>query len=192
MSRNRLLKPASQNTSISDISLNWQANWDSSHLYLSFSVRDDDLEKGDELLLTLDASKDTETNDNKKFITISSAEKEADTDSSNDTNTSVNEEDKDKEEDKSIAKTYVFSPFDNINTINNNGSQTHLTRTTLGYILNVAIPWSEIYHGKRTPKTGNKIGINIKVTDVDEDERGSQTLYLSTQNKALPELELNY
>ncbi len=184
MRKNHLLKSSSRNTSISDISLNWQANWDSSHLYFSFSVRDDDIEKGDELLLTLDSSEDSETNHHKKFITISSAEKEADTDYSNDNaNTSVNEE---EENDKSIAKTYVFSPFDN------NSLQTHLTRTQLGYILNIAIPWSDIYHGKRTPKTGDKIGINIKITDVDEDEKGSQTLYLSKQNKALPELELHY
>jgi hypothetical protein len=178
MSRNHLLKPSSKNTSISDISLNWQANWDSGHLYFSFSVRDDDLEKGDELLLTLDASEGTKTNDNKKYITVSSAEKKPDNDSDSSNNTN--------EEETTVAKTFVFTPFDN------NNSQTHLTRTKLGYVLNLAIPWSEIYEGERTPKTGYKIGINIKLTDVDKDERGSQILYLNTQNKALPELELNY
>ena len=187
MSKNHLIKPRSKNTSISDISTNWQANWDSSNLYISFSVRDDDLIKGDELVLTLDATADTEAKDNKKAVTVSSTDKKPDNDTSNHTDSSNdNNDDSNDEEETPVAKIFVFSPFDN------NSAQTHLTKTSTGYILNVAIPWSEIYQGKQTPKTGNKIGINIKVTDVDDDERGSQTLYLSKQNKALPSLELNY
>ncbi len=174
MSKNQLIKPASKNTSISDISTNWQANWDSGNLYFSFSVRDDSLVKGDELILTLDAT-DTQKNEKNKTKQEPTSDKNPETSDKDDNN-----------EQTPVAKTFVFSPFDN------NSSQTHLTKTALGYIINVAIPWSEIYQGKGTPKTGDKIGINIKVSDVDDDERGSQTLYLSKQNEALPYLELNY
>jgi hypothetical protein len=169
MSKNQLIKPASKNTSISDISTNWQANWDSGNLYFSFSVRDDSLVKGDALILTLDAT-DMQKNKTKQKHT-------------SDKNSGTSD---DNSEQTPVAKTFVFSPFDN------NSPQTHLTKTALGYIINVAIPWPEIYQGNGTPKTGDKIGINIKVSDVDDDERGSQTLYLSRQNEALPYLELNY
>jgi len=137
------------NTSESDISAKWQANWDSKHLYFSFSVKDNDLQKGDELTLTLDTN-------------------QADT------------------EDKKEAKTFTFTPFDSL------GSQTHLTKTDTGYLLNAAIPWKNIYEDKKQfAKNGSEIGVNIKVIDVDEDIKGSKTLYWADTNKALPNVILS-
>ncbi|HIP95131.1 MAG TPA: hypothetical protein EYH20_07310, partial [Leucothrix sp.] len=54
MSKQHQILSKSINTNPSDISVNWQANWDSRHLYLSFAVTDESLEKGDEIVLTLD------------------------------------------------------------------------------------------------------------------------------------------
>ncbi len=134
----------------SDISAKWQANWDSKHLYFSFSVKDNDLQKGDELTLTLDLNE-------------------------------IDVEDEAKE-----AKTFTFTPFDSL------GSQTHLTKTDTGYLLNAAIPWKNIYDNKKQfAKNGSKIGVNIKVVDVDEDIKGSKTLYWADTNKALPKLILS-
>ena len=62
--------------------------------------------------------------------------------------------------------------------------------TDTGYLLNIAIPWAEIYPKKRIAKSGDKIGINIIVTDVDSDEKGSKELFWTQENKSLPQIEL--
>jgi hypothetical protein len=56
MSQQRPILSKSTSTNPSDISANWQANWDSKHFYLSLAVTDESIVKGDEILLTLDAS----------------------------------------------------------------------------------------------------------------------------------------
>lgn len=156
MTQSQALPSRLANVSDSDISAKWQANWDSKHLYFSFSVKDNDIQKGDELTLTLDTNKDSE-NDS---------------------------EDKDKE--TVPAKTFTFTPYDRL------GSQTHLTKTDTGYLLNVSIPWKEIYKDTKTfASNGSKVGVNIKVVDVDEDVKGSKTLYWADTNEALPKIILS-
>ena len=160
MSQQRPILSMSDTTNPSDISANWQANWDSKHFYLSLAVTDESIVKGDEILLTLDASV-AQTVSKKTNI----------------------EENEDLEQ-KNTVKTFTFSPFDSL------GTQTHTTKTDTGYLLNVSIPWSEIpVFNKRNVKASDKLGINIKVTDVDEDEKGSQSVYLIKGNYALPEIE---
>jgi hypothetical protein len=107
----------------SDLSASWQANWDSKHLYFSFSITDNDIQKGDELILTLDTTTDI-TADSKPIQV-------------KETVTKLDESTKETNRDQ--ARTFTFTPFDEI------GSQTQLTRTDTGYLLNVAIPWKEIY-----------------------------------------------
>ena len=153
MDKSQTLPSRLVNISDSDISAKWQANWDSKHLYFSFSIKDNDIQKGDELVLTLDTN-------TKKPETL---------------------------KDKTIqAKTFTFTPFDSV------GSQTHLIKTDTGYLLNVAIPWKNIYTDTKTfASNGNEIGVNIKVSDVDEDTKGSKTLYWADTNKALPRVVLS-
>ncbi|HIP81170.1 MAG TPA: hypothetical protein EYH16_02010 [Leucothrix mucor] len=157
MSKHQKISSNANNTSHSDISAKWQANWDAKHLYFSFAITDNDIQKGDEIVLTLDQK-------------ISTQEDKTDTTT----------------EPTENVKTFTFTPFDSL------GTQTHHTKTSTGYLLNVAVPWSAIHSGKQSVKTGDTLGINIKVTDVDEDEKGSQILYLSNKNKALPEIKLAY
>lgn len=154
MNQSQVIPSKLANNSDSDISAKWQANWDSKHLYFSFSVKDNDIQKGDELTLTLDINDKNSEN----------------------TKSEVNKE----------AKTFTFTPFDSL------GSQTHLTKTDTGYLLNAAIPWKNIYTDKKLfASSGNKIGVNIKVIDVDEDIKGSKTLYWADTNKALPKVVLS-
>jgi len=232
MSKHHQILSKAINTNPSDISANWQTSWDSRHLYLSFAVTDESLEKGDEIVLTLDdldkkaEEKEKKQQEKKKKIAVitnsekdKSEKKESDTSSnksknkakaeSNSKNSSKDKKQQiaiesiegekehgtedgteDKKEDKKeieTVKTFTFTPFDSL------GTQTHLTLTDTGYLINVAIPWSEI---KSTDnpivKTNSKLGINIQITDVDLGEKGSQHLYLSDQNSALPELQLKY
>ena len=160
MSQSNSLPSRLANISDSDISAKWQANWDSKHFYFSFSVKDNDIQKGDELTLTLDTNKGPESKTEKK----------------------INEENTEKQD----AKVFTFTPYDRL------GSQTHLTKTDTGYLLNVAIPWKNIYNDSKTyASNGSKIGVNIKVIDVDEDIKGSKSLYWADTNKALPRVVLS-
>jgi len=181
MSNNSQITSKSENTNPSDISANWQANWDSKHLYLSLAVTDDDIQKGDEVILTLDKS------------TLDSEQIEQNSDNTD------KEKKTSSETETLVAKTFKFTPFDSL------GTQTHITQTDTGYLLNAAIPWSEIKQHKSTTKKGanhvahnngaktrDKLGINIQITDVDSEEKGSQTLYLMDQNQALPTIELKH
>ena len=171
MSQQRPILSKSGTTNPSDISANWQANWDSKHFYLSLAVTDESIIKGDEILLTLDAGVSQ--------TSLSETNKKADKESADE------EESKEETtEPKSTVKTFTFSPFDSL------GTQTHTTKTDTGYLLNVSIPWSEVpVFNARNVKASDKLGINIKVTDVDEDEKGSQNIYLIDGNYALPEIE---
>ena len=158
MSQNQLIPSKLVDSTPSDLSANWQSSWDSKHLYFSFSVTDNDIQKGDELLLTLDASSSPDDHSKEKTEEIIS--------------------------DK--ARTFTFTPYDRL------GSQTHLTRTDTGYQLNVAIPWEEIYKdGKTFASNGNKIGLNIKIIDIDEDIKGSKTLNWADTSRALPKIVLS-
>ncbi len=157
MDQSQKLPSRLANISDSDISTKWQANWDSKHLYFSFSVKDNDIQKGDELTLTLDTNKEQES-------TVS----------------------KEKKEELAAVKVFTFTPFDRL------GSQTHLIKTDTGYLLNAAIPWKNIFTDKKSFATnGSKIGVNIKVVDVDEDIKGSKTLYWADTNKPLPKVILS-
>lgn len=163
MEQSQALPSRLANVGESDISATWQANWDSKHLYFSFSVKDNDIQKGDELVLTLDTNKDQNESTDSKGI----------------------DQDK-KEEEIKEAKVFTFTPFDSL------GSQTHLIKTDTGYLLNAAIPWKNIYPDKKSyASNGSKIGVNIKVLDVDEDVKGSKTLYWADTNKTLPRVVLS-
>jgi len=218
MSKQQKILSKAIDTNPSDISANWQANWDSRHLYLSFAITDESLEKGDEIVLTIDDkidNKDKKTEEKKKKIAIikssddmkeNTPEKENNNEKDNKAKTKAQDEtennekltneegieekgDKKNKESKESEniKTFTFTPFDSL------GTQTHITLTDTGYLINVAIPWSVI---KSTDnpivKTNSKLGINIQITDVDQGEKGSQRLYLSHKNQALPELQLKY
>ena len=153
MQQSQALPSRIANVSDSDISASWQANWDSKHLYFSFSVKDNDIQKGDELILTLDTNALVEGDSNQQTT---------------------------------AAKVFTFTPFDSL------GTQTHLIKTDTGYLLNAAIPWKTIYPSKkRFAQNGTKIGVNIKIIDVDTDVKGSKTLYWATTNKPLPRVVLN-
>lgn len=160
------------NINDSDISATWQANWDSKHLYFSVSIKDSDLQKGDKLTLTLETYKNAE-NENTETVPAETMSVKT-----------------------MPAKTFSFTPFGSFD------SQTQLTKTDSGYLLNTAIPWRKLYTRKKTyPSTGNEIGINITVVDVDEvdetnkaDEvaKNSQTFYWPNPKKALAKLVLSH
>jgi len=216
MSKQQKILSKAINTNPSDISANWQANWDSRHLYLSFAITDESIEKGDEIVLTLEdkiENKDKKTEEKKKKIAIikssddkkeNTPEKENINEKDNKAKTKAQDETENKEKltegieekgdkknkegkESENIKTFTFTPFDSL------GTQTHITLTDTGYLINVAIPWSVI---KSTDnpivKTNSKLGINIQITDVDQGEKGSQRLYLSHKKQALPELQLKY
>ena len=189
MSKQRPILSKSDVTSISDISANWQANWDSKHLYMSLAITDENIIKGDEITLTLDASFLQEKIEVSKKETDSKTNTENETESSTDNENSAKTE-KDKEtkpEKEEAVKTFTFTPFDSL------GSQTHITKTDTGYMLNASIPWSELpIFNERNVRTNDRLGINIKVTDVDEDEKGSQSVYLTEGNHPLPEIEFKH
>ncbi len=220
MSRQQRIPSWLENNNPSDFSANWQANWDSKHLYFTFSVNDNDIQKGDELVLTLDTTtdkNDTKSNQVKTKNEAKQTSKELSKETSDiDTSTntvktdideqdnkieksakkeekepeeenSESEENKEKLSNEDQAKTFTFTPFDSL------GTQTHLTQTDTGYLLNVAIPWEDIYSDKKTLiKTGNTIGINIQVSDSDEDEKGKKYLYWSDTHQALPRIILKH
>ena len=209
MSKQQQILSKSVNTNPSDISVNWQANWDSHHLYLTFAVTDESLEQGDEIILTLDNKLDLKKDKpakKKVAIIVSTEEEKTKKEDSEKSSTTKKTEQKNENTAESTAKskeknigesnikkereaiqTFTFTPFDSL------GTQTHLTHTDTGYLLNIAIPWSEI---KATDnpivKANSKLGINIQITDVDQGEKGSQHLYLSDKNQALPEFQLKY
>ena len=157
----------------SDINASWKSNWDSKHLYFSFAITDDDLQKGDQIVLTLD---------NTDVATDKSTDvKSADVTNITDKKTSI---DTDTDDAYKPVRSFTFTPNDSLAT------QTHLTTTDTGYLLNIAIPWEEIYPKKRIAQSGDKIGVNIVVTDIDTDEKGSKELFWTQENKALPQIEL--
>ena len=163
MSQLKTLPSKLKDNNLSDFNVAWKSNWDSKHFYISFAVTDDDIQKDDRIVLTLDTTQAIKT------------DKEA-----------SKKEDNDKDKKKSNpVKTFSFTPSDSY------GTQTHLTKTDTGYLLNVALPWSEIYDDKSSRvKSGSKIGINIIATDIDKGERGSKKLHWAETNKPLPKIEL--
>jgi len=169
MKQSKTIPSKLSGVSSSNLSAKWKSNWDTKHLYFSFSINDNDIQKGDEIVLTLDTSSD------RAEILETSTDKAS--------KKTTNEE----EEEKENAKTFTFTPFDSL------GSQTHLIRTDTGYLLNVAIPWSELF-GEKSNKhasNGSKIGVNIKVIDIDEDIKGSKSLQWADTHKSLPKLVLS-
>ncbi len=167
MNESHTLASSLKNNNPSDISASWKSNWDSKHLYFSFAVTDDDIEKGDQIVLTLDSTQNTST------------------DKPNSTETAnINNDENLEKETYNPVRVFTFTPTDSLTT------QTHFMETDTGYLLNIAIPWAEIYPKKRIAKYGDKIGLNIIVTDIDTDEKGSKELFWTQENKALPEIEL--
>ncbi len=226
MSKHLSILSKAADTNPSDISLNWQANWDSRHLYLSFAVTDDSLDQGDEIVLTLEnlennkaqeekkevkkeQKKENENGKNKdkthKIAIIENSKEEnsektkseeklatpektdaKDAPTSAETKQAKSTSNDEKNTAKTI-KTYTFTPFDSAAT------QTQVTITDTGYLLNVAIPWSEIKSTDNPIVTTNSmLGINIQLTDVDQGEKGSQRLFLGNPKQALPRLQLKY
>ncbi len=164
MSRSKTIPSALVDNNPSDISAKWQANWDSKHLYISFAVTDESLQKGDQILLTLEPLK----------------MKKSDATKNNDQTA---------EESSSLTdvRVFKFTPFDSL------GTQTHMIETDTGYLFNAAIPWSEIFTKEHhSASTKDKLGINIVITDVDENEKGNKELYWSDTNSALPVMTLSH
>jgi len=177
MSNLHTLPSSLKNHNPSDIDASWKSNWDSKHLYFSFAITDDDLQKGDQLVLTLDNTQQTNVVDAGKADT-SKTEKGDEIDEGD------NKKADKKNEEYEPVRVFTFTPTDSLAT------QTHFMATDTGYLLNIAIPWTEIYPKKRIAKSGDKIGINIVVTDIDSDEKGSKELFWTQKNKSLPRIEL--
>jgi len=177
MQQSKTIPSRLSGVSSSDISAKWQSNWDTKHLYFSFSVNDNDIQKGDEIVLTLDTSSENKSNDKDPKNTIANK---------TDDNVSQSEDKIGSDTEEIKAKTFTFTPFDSL------GSQTHLIQTDTGYQLNVAIPWNEVFAEKSKihASNGTKIGVNINVIDIDEDIKGSKSLHWADTNKALPKLIL--
>ena len=92
---------------------------------------------------------------------------------------------------KSFAEnviTFTLTPFDELN------KQSRITLSDSGYLINVAIPWSEIYYDKDTAdiqmKSGDRLGINIVVKDYDKGEKGNKELISADTSLPLPKLIL--
>ena len=167
MSKPKQIPSKLLNNNPSDISAEWQTNWDSKHMYFSFAINDESLQKGDQILLTLEPDQNIKT-------------------MKDDTKKTVQENKNGSEVEKTKVKTFTFTPFDSL------GTQTHLIETDSGYLLNVAIPWKEIYSDESiNVSSGDKIGINIIVTDVDENEKGSKELVWADTNNTLPKVILS-
>ena len=185
MSQSHRLPSKLIDNSPNDIGTNWQANWDTKHLYMSFSVTDNDIHKGDEIVLTLDTTADAATDKKVNIAVQKNIEADAKADPSDD----KEKPQESKQEEETVndqAKTFTFTPYDQL------GTQTQLILTDSGYHINVAIPWNKIYtEGKTFASNGNKIGVNIKVTDVDEDEKGSKSLYWADTSQPLPKIVLS-
>ena len=68
------------------------------------------------------------------------------------------------------------------------------TLSDSGYLINVAIPWSEIYYdtdvNEIQMKSGDRLGVNIIVKDYDKDEKGNKELISADTNLPLPKLVL--
>ncbi|MEB8432208.1 hypothetical protein OO007_08205 [Cocleimonas sp. KMM 6892] len=108
------------------------------------------------------------------------------------------------------AITFTFTPFDEATT------KARTIRTDAGYLLNLAIPWKQIYAkpaiddpdseddaatknkedtdksvvDNYQPKPGDKLGINIVISDVDTGEKGGKELRSADTNLPLPKLIL--
>ncbi|WP_299872426.1 hypothetical protein [uncultured Cocleimonas sp.] len=164
-------------------------------------------------------TKDSKTNSSN----IDKAEKtdlkdQESTESNNDQETvkSTNEE-ANNESPKVISKenaiSFIFTPFDDAT------SQARTIKTDAGYLLNLAIPWNQIYSNNDSyeiedkevdgikdkdqnkdksekitevfqAKPGDKLGINFVISDVDIDEKGSKELRSADTNLPLPKIVL--
>ena len=69
-----------------------------------------------------------------------------------------------------------------------------MTVSDSGYIINAAIPWSEIYYDRDNAdiqmKSGDRLGINVMVKDYDKDEKGNKSLMSADTSLPLPKLVL--
>lgn len=121
-------------------------------------------------------------------------EGEKDLDSKNKKTTEVEKENTDKKDsiDSQIeihnenVQTFSFSPFDDLN------DQSRTIITDSGYLMNVAIPWSEVYKNSQEEfaNVGSKLGINIVVNDSDKGEKGSKELRSADTSIPLPKIVL--
>jgi hypothetical protein len=127
------------------------------------------------------ASKNTGT-DKEPQLEGSSLKNNHESDEVTDRNGDENHNDNNNEN----AQTFTFSPFDELN------MQSRATITDTGYLLNIRLPWSEIYKNKpaMVPQTGAKIGINIVITDSDKGEKGSKELLSADTHIPLPKIVL--
>ncbi len=106
------------------------------------------------------------------------------------------------------ATSFNFTPFDEAST------QARTIKTDAGYLLNLAIPWEQIYSDKDMEeagddevddkseekpenmvediqiKPGNKLGINFVITDTDSGEKGGKELRSADTNRPLPKIVL--
>ena len=92
---------------------------------------------------------------------------------------------------KSFAEnviTFTFTPFDELN------KHSRMTKSDSGYLITVAIPWSEIYYETDIDdiriKSGDRLGVNIIVKDYDKDEKGNKELISADTSLPLPKMIL--
>jgi len=92
------------------------------------------------------------------------------------------------EKDNKNIKRYTFSLFESPL------EKTYMIPTDAGYLLNIAIPWSELYSAKEKhkilAKTGDKIGISIEVSDTDKGETNTKLLSSTDGSSPFPKLVL--
>ena len=83
---------------------------------------------------------------------------------------------------------FTLTPFDELN------RHSRITRSDSGYLINVTIPWSEIYYAtdinEIQMKSGDRLGINVTVKDYDKDEKGNKELSSANTNLPLPKMIL--
>ncbi len=108
---------------------------------------------------------------------------------------------------KENATSFIFTPFDEASV------QARAIRTDAGYLLNLAIPWQQIYSNKELEDTGDetvdkeeeksekvieevqakpgdKLGINWVISDIDSGEKGGKELHSADTNLPLPKIVL--
>ncbi len=93
-----------------------------------------------------------------------------------------------KKESAENVVTFTLTPFDELN------KHSRITLSDAGYLINVAIPWSEIYYDTDINdiqmKSGDRLGVNIIVKDYDKDEKGNKELISADTSLPLPKMIL--
>lgn len=138
----------------------------------------------------VDKTKDTKLTESKQSDTKNTEEdvEKTDENATTETGITVQPEPGLQKEFAENVITFTLTPFDAIN------KHSRITLSDSGYLINVAIPWSEIYYdtdiSEIQMKSGDRLGVNIIVKDYDKDEKGNKELISADTSLPLPKLVL--